>query len=94
MKRPKYDNLIIFGSILGMISFSNLIYKLYETQDAAVFSWFWIIANITSQVSYLIFGYVNNSIGIGITSIFFIPGLLYILYVKINTIHKENNINK
>jgi len=81
-KTPKYDYLIVFGSGIVMISFSNLLYKIYTTRDTTSLSWVWIYGNLIAQISYLIYGHANKSVGIFYTSIFFIIGLLYILYSK------------
>jgi uncharacterized protein with PQ loop repeat len=80
----KYEGLVGFAGMLGLISFSTLINKIYETHNTSSLPWTWIIINVVAQFLSFIYGIVNNAYGIYIPNSLFLIGLFYILYVKIN----------
>ena len=82
----KYESLIGVAGILGLVSFSSLIQKIYETHNTTSLPWTWILMNFIGQLLALIYGIANNSYGISIPCFIFLVGLVYIFYVK--TVHK------
>ena len=88
----KYEGLIGIAGILGLVSFSSLLQKIYESHNTTSLPFSWIIINLVAQSLSVIYGITNNAYGIYIPCIVFVIGLLYILYVKLN--HKEKNKTK
>ncbi len=86
----KYESLIGAAGILGLISFSSLIQKIYETRNTSSLPFTWILSNTVAQLLALIYGVANNSYGISVPSAVFMLGLIYIMYVKI--VHKTVEI--
>ena len=82
----KYESLIGAAGILGLVSFSSLIKKIYETHNTTSLPWTWIFMNFIGQLLALIYGIGNKSYGISIPCTIFLIGLIYIFYVK--TVHK------
>jgi uncharacterized protein with PQ loop repeat len=80
---PKYESLIGVAGIFGLVSFSSLVQKIYDTHNTTSLPWTWIVMNLSAQVLSLIYGLGNNAYGIYIPTILFLIGLFYILYVKI-----------
>jgi uncharacterized protein with PQ loop repeat len=85
----QHEELVGLAGIIGLISFSTLIQKIYETHNTASLPWTWVILNITAQVLSCTYGVINNAYGIYIPNSIFLVGLSYILYVKINHIPYE-----
>jgi uncharacterized protein with PQ loop repeat len=83
----KYESLIGVAGVMGLISFSSLLAKIYETHNTTSLPWTWIIMNLSAQILSLIYGIVNGSWGIVLPGTLFLTGMFYILYVKFN--HKE-----
>jgi hypothetical protein len=88
----RFESLIGIAGILGLISFSTLIQKIYETHNTASLPWTWIILNLSAQTLSMIYGIGNLSYGIVLPGMLFITGLLYILYIKLN--HKPYETDK
>ena len=80
---PKYESLIGVAGIFGLVSFSSLIQKIYDTHNTTSLPWTWLIMNLSAQVLSLLYGLANNAYGIYIPTSLFLIGLIYILYVKI-----------
>ena len=57
----KYESLIGIAGIIGLISFSSLIQKIYETHNTTSLPWIWVSMNITAQILSLIYGIVNSA---------------------------------
>lgn len=85
---PKYESLIGVAGIFGLVSFSSLVQKIYDTHNTTSLPWTWILMNLSAQVLSLIYGLGNKAYGIYIPTILFLIGLFYILYVKIK--HPSN----
>ena len=83
----RFESLIGVAGIMGLISFSSLVQKIYDTHNTSSLPWTWILMNLSAQILSLIYGIGNNAYGIYVPNIFFIIGIIYILYVKIT--HKE-----
>lgn len=78
----KYESLIGAAGILGLVSFSSLIHKIYETHNTSTLPWTWILVNFIGQLLALIYGVANKSTGISVPCFIFLVGLVYIFYVK------------
>ena len=78
----KYESLIGVAGILGLVSFTSLIKKIYETRNTSTLPWEWILMNFAGQLLALIYGIANKSYGISIPCFVFLIGLVYIFYVK------------
>ena len=81
---PKFESLIGVAGIFGLVSFSSLIQKIYDTHNTTSLPWTWLIMNLSAQVLSLLYGLANKAYGIYIPTSLFLIGLIYILYVKIN----------
>jgi hypothetical protein len=79
----KFEGIIGIAGILGLVSFTTLIQKIYTTQNTESLPWTWIMVNIGAQILSLIYGIANNAYGIYLPNILFIAGLVYIFYVKL-----------
>jgi hypothetical protein len=88
----RFESLIGVAGLLGLISFSSLIQKIYETHNTTSLPWTWIFMNLGAQTLSLIYGIGNMSYGIVLPGLLFMSGLLYILYVKIN--HKQYELDE
>jgi hypothetical protein len=88
----KYEPLIAMAGMLGLVSFSSLVQKVYETHNTTSLPWIWIIMNLAAQSLALSYGIINLSYGIILPGSLFLSGLSYILYVKLN--HKPYEIEK
>ena len=80
----KFEGLIGIAGILGLVSFSTLIQKIYETHNTASLPWTWVIMNIAAQSLSFIYGIANGAYGIYLANSVFLVGLAYIFYVKLN----------
>lgn len=85
----KFEALVGIAGILGLVSFSTLIQKIYDTHNTTSLPWTWIALNITAQLLSMIYGIANGAYGIYIPNSLFLLGLLYIFYVKV--MHKPKN---
>ena len=83
----KYEALIGVAGILGLVSFSSLIQKIYETHNTTSLPWTWIQMNFIGQMLAFVYGVANKSYGIYIPCFIFLVGLIYIAYVKL--VHKN-----
>ena len=80
----KYEGLVGVAGMLGLISFSTLVQKIYTTHNTTSLPWLWVIANLTAQILSFIYAVANGAYGIYVPNFIFLMGLTYILYVKIN----------
>jgi hypothetical protein len=78
----QYEGLIGVAGILGLISFSSLVQKIYETHNTESLPWTWVVTNLAAQVLSFIYGLANGAYGIYIPNLLFLTGLIYILYIK------------
>ena len=85
----KFEALVGIAGILGLISFSTLIQKIYDTHNTTSLPWTWVALNITAQVLSFTYGVANNAYGIYIPNSLFLLGLFYIFYVKV--VHAPKN---
>jgi len=90
----KYEGLVGVAGMLGLISFSTLIQKIYDTHNTTSLPWTWVVANITAQILSFSYGLINGAYGIFIPNFIFLMGLSYIFYVKLTHKEKEDKNKK
>jgi len=78
----KFESLAASAGILGIVSFSALLYKIFLTYNTSSLPWTWIVSNITAQSLMLAYGVINNLPGITWPSVVFLLGLVYIVIIK------------
>jgi uncharacterized protein with PQ loop repeat len=81
----KLEGIVGVAGILGLVSFSTLIQRVYKTHNTTSLPWAWVIMNICAQALSFTYGVVNGAYGIYIPNSLFLLGLFYILYVKLYT---------
>lgn len=84
IQTTKYPYIAFLAGIFTVLGFSHLIYNVYLTKKTEHFTFLWIFFLITSHSLLLIYGLLNNIIGLIIPPVFLIFGIIYIIYVKIN----------
>lgn len=83
------------AGILGIVSFSSLLYKIFLTYNTTSLPWTWVISNISAQLLMLAYGVVNKLPGIIWPSFVFVLGLIYIIVIKtFHETHDEYNKSK
>ena len=94
----KLEALVGLAGMLGLVSFSTLIQRIYSTHNTDSLPWTWVTLNITAQLLSFTYGVANGAYGIYIPNSLFLVGLLYIVYVKFMYNPKDedevNNANK
>ena len=78
----KFESLAATAGILGIVSFSALLYKIFLTYNTSSLPWTWVVSNITAQSLMLAYGVINNLPGITWPSFVFLLGLVYIVIIK------------
>ena len=86
----KHEELVGIAGVIGLISFSTLIQKIYVSHNTESLPWSWVILNLSAQVLSLAYGILNNAYGIYIPNFLFLAGLAYILYIKLNHVEEKN----
>lgn len=79
----KYEAIVGAAGVLGLISFSSLVQRIYSTYNTDSLPWTWVIMNICAQLLSFTYGVINGAYGIFIPNSIFLIGLFYILYVKL-----------
>lgn len=84
--KPAMNLELLIGTagIIGLISFSTLVKRVYTTKNTSSLPYTWVIMGITAQCLSFTYGFLKGAYGIFIPNFFFILGLSYILYAKIN----------
>jgi len=78
----KLEALVGIAGMLGLVSFSTLIQRIYSTHNTDSLPWTWVALNITAQILSFTYGIANSAYGIYIPNSLFLIGLTYIVYVK------------
>jgi hypothetical protein len=78
----KFESLAASAGVLGIVSFSSLLYKIFLTYNTSSLPWTWIVTNITAQSLMLAYGVINKLHGIIWPSFVFLLGLVYIVIIK------------
>ena len=88
----KLEILAASAGILGIISFSALLYKIFLTYNTTSLPWTWVVSNMSAQLLMLAYGYINKLPGITWPSFVFVLGLIYIVIIKVfHESHDEYN---
>ena len=90
----KYEALVGMAGVIGLMSFSTLLQRIYKTHNTESLPWAWILMNITAQSLSFTYGIMNGAYGIFIPNSLFLCGLVYILYVKLNFKESEKEEKK
>jgi hypothetical protein len=85
----KYESLAASAGVLGLVSFSSLLIKIFQTYNTSSLPWAWLLSNITAQLLMLSYGIINKSHGITYPSLLFVIGLIYIFIIK--TFHESHD---
>ena len=78
----KFESLAATAGVLGIVSFSALLYKIFLTYNTSSLPWTWVVSNITAQSLMLAYGVINKLPGITWPSFVFLLGLVYIVVIK------------
>lgn len=78
----KYEPVMAMSGVIGLLSFSFLIKKVYKTQNTTSLAEMWLLGNFIAMLLNLFYGIVNNAYGIYVPSILFLIGTGYLIYVK------------
>jgi len=79
----KFEMLIGVAGIIGLLSFSTLLERIYKTHNTESLPWAWVYMNLTGQTLSFMYGIINLAYGIFIPNFLFLCGLSYIFYVKV-----------
>ena len=85
----KLEILAASAGILGIVSFSSLLYRIFLTYNTSSLPWTWVVSNMSAQLLMLAYGVVNTLPGIIWTSFVFVLGLIYIIVIK--TFHETHD---
>lgn len=85
----KLEILAASAGILGIVSFSSLLYKIFLTYNTSSLPWTWVVSNMSAQLLMLAYGVVNKLPGIIWPSFVFVLGLIYIVIIK--TFHETHD---
>lgn len=91
---PKYQFIAVISGILIILSFSHLVFRVYNTKATEHLTFTWIFLLLSAQTLLMIYGILNNAYGVYLPPMVIISGLLYILYVKITYETTGNIENK
>ncbi len=81
---PKHQEIAIVSGFLIIISFSQLLFKVYRTKETKHLTYAWIFTLLSAQILYIIYGLLNKAYGIYLPAFIMTIGLFYILYIKVN----------
>ena len=91
MTTPKYQIIAGIAGTFTLLALSNLIYRVYETQNTEHLTYTWIFLILSAQSLLVLYGLLNNAYGIYLPAIVVISGISYILFVKVSNT-TENKI--
>jgi uncharacterized protein with PQ loop repeat len=90
-EHPKYQIIAGIAGTFTILSVSNLIHRVYHTQNTEHLTYTWIFLILAAQSLLVLYGILNKAYGIYIPALLVISGISYILFVKLSNI-KENKI--
>jgi uncharacterized protein with PQ loop repeat len=94
LSHPKYQVIAFIAGIFTLLALSNLIHRVYSTQNTEHLTYTWIFFILTAQTLLMIYGLLNKAYGIYIPALIVIAGINYILYVKwTNVVVNAHNVN-
>ncbi len=77
------DNIGILASIIGLLRFIPLVIEIYKTKKTNNFPYLMLLLAITSTILWLIYGFINYSIALLISSGIALTVYLFILFMKL-----------
>jgi len=86
VEQPKYQNIAIISSILTIVAFSYLVFRVHNTKETEHLTFIWLFI-ILSQSLIFIYGFLNKFRFIYLQAFIILLGLIYILYIKISNIN-------
>jgi uncharacterized protein with PQ loop repeat len=87
VEQPKYKNIAIISSILTIVAFSYLVFRVHNTKETEHLTFIWLIIILLSQTLLFIYGFLNKFGFIYLQAFIILLGLIYILYIKINNVN-------
>lgn len=81
----KYESIMAISGAIGLLSFSFLIIKVYNSQNTTSLDEMWLLGNFIAMLLNLFYGIMNNAYGIYVPAILFLIGTSYIIYIKYKT---------
>ena len=91
MSNSKYQIIAGIAGTLTLLALSNLIHRVYTTQNTEHLTYTWIFLILSAQSLLIIYGLLNKAYGIYLPAIIVVIGVSYILFVKFKNI-TENKI--
>jgi uncharacterized protein with PQ loop repeat len=92
MSNPKYQIIAGIAGTLTLLALSNLIHRVYSTQNTEHLTYTWIFLILSAQSLLVLYGLLNQAYGIYLPALLVVMGVSYILFVKLKT--TENKIEK
>ena len=92
MSHPKYQIIAGIAGTLTLLALSNLIHRVYSTQNTEHLTYTWIFLILSAQSLLVLYGLLNQAYGIYLPALLVVMGVSYILFVKLKT--TENKIEK
>jgi uncharacterized protein with PQ loop repeat len=86
VEHVKYQNVAVISSILTIVAFSYLVFKVYKTGETEHLTFIWLFIILSAQLLLFIYGFSNGSRIIYLQALFILIGLMYILYIKLNNL--------
>jgi len=90
----KYSLLATVSLMFNVMSFSSLVLNVYKTKNTSSFNWLYLCGNTTALTLLITYGIVNKAPEIYAPTILLLVGVLYIIYTKLTTKIKEDDIKK
>lgn len=91
MSNPKYQIIAGIAGTLTLLALSNLIHRVYVTQNTEHLTYTWIFLILSAQTLLVVYGLLNKAYGIYLPALIVVMGVLYILFVKMKNT-AENKI--
>jgi len=88
----KHEYYKYIATLLLMMAFATLVYRVYITKDVVNLSYLWLGLISSAQILLLIYGFDNSKIEVIIPAFFILLGALYILYLKLTQREQEELI--
>ncbi len=74
----------LLATFLGLLRFIPIVYEIYKTKQTNNFTPSMLFLALSSTVSWLIFGYYENTLPVIISSLIAFCVYIYIVYVKLS----------
>jgi uncharacterized protein with PQ loop repeat len=83
MSNPKYQIIAGIAGTLTLLALSNLIHRVYSTQNTEHLTYTWIFLILSAQSLLVLYGLLNKAYGIYLPALLVVMGVSYILFVKV-----------